>query len=261
MLTREYLVHSWTSYLDVFPIGLSLISRPKKCNTMHKRNLPFRTVKAGGKKKREEVDSIVSCFPQISVLKPERCQSGLVSHIHQDQQTFAGYTVYFILNSQWNPFFLSWSRLMSQFTAHWSSIPPPAAGDLLWVSETYERDGGRCVAQLSTKSKSPDMQQQLRTECSTRLWSSSWTTLLSGHPLHSSLWHEYIVDMPVWICWTRSCVMEQLETSKRNLKLSQMFNYKKKKRIFGFVCYSQKIKKILCLNLKVNVPFKETPGK
>lgn len=121
--------------------------------------------------------------------------------------------------------------------------PPPAAGDLLWVSETYERDGGRCVAQLSTKSKSPDMQQQLRTECSTRLWSSSWTTLLSGHPLHSSLWHEYIVDMPVWICWTRSCVMEQLETSKRNLKLSQMFNYKKKKRIFGFVCYSQKIKK------------------
>lgn len=83
----------------------------------------------GGKKKREEVDSIVSCFPQISVLKPERCQSGLVSHIHQDQQTFAGYTVYFILNSQWNPvdspFFPSWSRLMSQFTAHWSSIPPP----------------------------------------------------------------------------------------------------------------------------------------
>lgn len=127
----------------------------------------------GEKKKREEVDSIVSCFPQISVLKPERCQSGLVSHIHQDQQTFAGYTVYFILNSQWNPvdspFFPSWSRLMSQFTAHWSSIPPPAAGDLLWVSETYERDGGRCVAQLSTKSKSPDMQQQLRTECSTRL--------------------------------------------------------------------------------------------
>lgn len=50
MLTHEYLVHSWTSYLDVFPIGLSLISRPKKCNTMHKRNLPFRTVKAGGKK-------------------------------------------------------------------------------------------------------------------------------------------------------------------------------------------------------------------
>lgn len=132
MLTREYLVHSWTSYLDVFPIGLSLISRPKKYNTMHKRNLPFRTVKAGGKKKREEVDSIVSCFPQISVLKPERCQSGLVSHIHQDQQTFAGYTVYFILNSQWNPvdspFFPSWSRLMSQFTAHWSSIPPQQQG-------------------------------------------------------------------------------------------------------------------------------------
>lgn len=202
MLTREYLVHSWTSYLDVFPIGLSLISRPKKCNTMHKRNLPFRTVKAGGGKKREEVDSIVSCFPQISVLKPERCQSGLVSHIHQDQQTFAGYTVYFILNSQWNPvdspFFPSWSRLMSQFTAHWSSIPPPpAAGDLLWVSETYERDGGRCVAQLSTKSKSPDMQQQLRTECSTRLWSSSWTTIV---------WSSTTFITMAWVyCW-HACV-------------------------------------------------------
>lgn len=263
MLTREYLVHSWTSYLDVFPIGLSLISRPKKCNTMHKRNLPFRTVKAGGGKKREEVDSIVSCFPQISVLKPERCQSGLVSHIHQDQQTFAGYTVYFILNSQWNPvdspFFPSWSRLMSQFTAHWSSIPPPAAGDLLWVSETYERDGGRCVAQLSTKSKTPDMQQQLRTECSTRLWSSSWTTLLSGHPLHSSLWHEYIVDMPVWICWTRSCVMEQLETSKRNLKLSQMFNYKKK----GFLalCVIHKKLKNPLFKSKSECPFQRNTRK
>lgn len=134
--------------------------------------------------------------------------------------------------------------------------PPPAAGDLLWVSETYERDGGRCVAQLSTRSKSPDMQQQLRTECSTRLWSSSWTTLLSGHPLHSSLWHEYIVDMPVWICWTRSCVMEQLETSKRNLKLSQMFNYKKKKDFwFWILCVIHKKLKNPLFRSKSECPF------
>lgn len=55
--------------------------------------------------------------------------------------------------------------------------------------------------------------------------------------------------------------MEQLETSKRNLKLSQMFNYTKKKKgflVLNTLCViHKKFLKILCLDLKVNVPFKE----
>lgn len=261
MLTREYLVHSWTSYLDVFPIGLSLISRPKKCNTMHKRNLPFRTVKAGGEKKTWRGWLHRFMLP-TNIGTKTWTVSVWISVTHSPGPANICWVHCVLYSKQPMKSFLP--VLVPPHVTIYCPLelnpPPPAAGDLLWVSETYERDGGRCVAQLSTKSKSPDMQQQLRTECSTRLWSSSWTTLLSGHPLHSSLWHEYIVDMPVWICWTRSCVMEQLETSKRNLKLSQMFNYKKKKD-FWFCVLFTKNKKILCLNLKVNVPFKETPGK
>lgn len=202
MLTREYLVHSWTSYLDVFPIGLSLISRPKKCNTMHKRNLPFRTVKAGGGKKTWRGWLHRFMLP-TNIGTKTWTVSVWISVTHSPGPANICW-VHCVLYSKQPMKSRRLSFLPVLVPPHVTiycplelNPPPPAAGDLLWVSKTYERDGGRCVAQLSTKSKSPDMQQQLRTECSTRLWSSSWTTIV---------WSSTTFITMAWVyCW-HACV-------------------------------------------------------
>lgn len=248
MLTREYLVHSWTSYLDVFPIGLSLISRPKKCNTMHKRNLPFRTVKAGGEKKKTWRGWLHRFMLPTNIGTKTWTVSVWISVTHSPGPANICW-VHCVLYSK--------QPMKSRRLSFLPVLVPPHVTIYcpLELNPPPQQQGIYCEWAKHMKGTEVDVWHNCRPSqnlltCNSssglnaqRDWSSSWTTLLSGHPLHSSLWHEYIVDMPVWICWTRSCVMEQLETSKRNLKLSQMFNYKKKKRIFGFVCYSQKIKK------------------